>query len=86
MQLAMKLGEIGEVVPRVYTVCFFTPGAVVPWVKLIDAGTDIEAIDIAQCMNPNAMREVWDRHRLVKVIPAVRNARAGISGCDDGVI
>jgi hypothetical protein len=59
-------------VSHVYTVCFFTPGMVVPWVKLVDAENDVEAVDLAQWMEPNTTREVWDRHRLVSVIPAMR--------------
>jgi len=58
-----------ETAHRVYSVCFFRDGAIVPDVRLIDAGSDQEAVDSARGNLAFTTREVWDRHRLVAVIP-----------------
>ena len=58
--------------PRIYRVCLFEPGAVVPKVQLMSAANDEQAIALASGLEPSAEREVWDRHRLVAQIPAVR--------------
>ncbi|MFL6755921.1 MAG: hypothetical protein ACJ8EH_10060 [Sphingomicrobium sp.] len=50
---------------RLYSVCVFDEGLVVPWVKLLDATSDTEAIGAARCICPSKRRELWDRHRLV---------------------
>lgn len=55
---------------RVYSICFFDRGLVVPQVTLIDATTDADAISQARSMNRFTVREIWDRHRLIAVIPA----------------
>ncbi len=55
---------------RVYSVCCFTNGLVVPWVRLLDATSDEEAIKEARSLNRFSKRELWDRHRLVAVIPS----------------
>jgi hypothetical protein len=57
--------------PRIYRVCLFEPGAVVPKVQLMSATSDEQAIALASTIDPSAEREVWDRHRLVAQIPAV---------------
>lgn len=55
---------------RVYCICSFQPGAVVPTVELIDAGTDQDAIDVARMKNLLNTREVWEHHRLVaRILP-----------------
>jgi hypothetical protein len=51
---------------RVYRICYFKRGAVVPDVMLVDAVTDEQAMAIARTIRPGAEREVWDRHRLVE--------------------
>ena len=56
---------------RVYCLCRFEQGAVVPAVKLIDAASDEQAVAIARASDPGAEREVWDRHRLVAHLPAL---------------
>jgi hypothetical protein len=56
---------------RVYSLCLFNTGEVVPTVALIDAATDAEAIAIGSASQQFKRREIWDRHRLVAVIPAV---------------
>jgi hypothetical protein len=58
-----------EAVHRIYSVCFFRDGFLVPDVKLIDASSDEEAIESARMNRSFTTREVWDRHRLVAVIP-----------------
>jgi len=41
----------------------------VPDVTLIDASSDLEAIELARVSRSFTTREVWDRHRLVALIP-----------------
>ena len=50
---------------RLYTVCVFDEGLIVPWVRLVDAEDDSEAIALARSIQPSKRRELWDRHRLV---------------------
>lgn len=76
----MQSRDTGHQALRVYTVCCFPLGSVVPWVSLVDADSDVGAVDRAQWLRPNTMREVWDRHRLVRVIPAVRNEVTDVPG------
>jgi hypothetical protein len=54
---------------RVYCLCLFQRGAVVPEVKLIDADGDDEAVSVARATSPACERELWDRHRLVAHFP-----------------
>jgi hypothetical protein len=64
---------------RVYTICTFDRGLVVPNIRLIDAATDDEAVALAGDCSLSSMKEVWERHRLVAVIEprkAVPAARA----------
>lgn len=56
-----------------YTLCFFGTGFVVPQVQLIEACSDTEAIDQARSTRQFTRREVWDRHRLVAVMPPSAN-------------
>ena len=58
----------GEV--RIYRLCSFTPGAVVPRVELLGATCDEEALQVAGSIEITAERELWDRHRLVACLPA----------------
>lgn len=57
----------GDVV-RVYSLCFFDRGCVVPRVQLLDAYTDEEAIEAARSTNRFKRREIWLRHRLVGIL------------------
>jgi hypothetical protein len=57
---------------HVYCLCFFERQIVVPEVVLIDAATDDQAVAEARLRRSLTTREVWDRHRLVAVIPASR--------------
>lgn len=59
-----------EAATRVYSVCLFGQHFIVPWVKLLDAASDEEAISEVRSMNRFTKRELWDRHRLVAVIPS----------------
>jgi hypothetical protein len=62
--------KIGQ---RLYRLCMFEPGGVVPRVQLFSATGDEQAIAFASVIDPWAAREVWDRHRLVAQLPASRN-------------
>lgn len=55
---------------RVYSICSFGSGSAAPAVRLIEAGSDAEAVELARLTCVFATREVWDRHRLVAVIPS----------------
>lgn len=50
---------------RLYRICLFERGAVVPRVQLISAPGDEQAIALANGIDPSAEREIWERHRLV---------------------
>ena len=50
---------------RIYRVCLFDDGAVIPRVELVKAATDAEAIALARSFNSPAQCEIWDEHRLV---------------------
>ena len=65
-------GLAGTAIKRLYTLCYFDNGLVVPGVQLFDAETDEEAIAEAESLHPFRNRELWDRHRLVAVIPQMR--------------
>ncbi len=54
---------------RLYTVCVFDEELVVPWIELIDARDDQEAVALAHSIQPSKRREIWDRHRLVAELP-----------------
>lgn len=57
------------VTSHVYSVCYFGLGFMVPDVTLIDASSDLEAVELARVSRSFTTREVWDRHRLVALIP-----------------
>lgn len=56
---------ISRRVRRLYSVRIFEDGFVVPWIKLIDAENDSEAIGVARSILPSKRRQLWDGHRLV---------------------
>lgn len=55
---------------HVYSICFFERGFIVPEVSIIAADSDAEAVAEARTRRLFTTREVWDRHRLVTLIPA----------------
>ena len=55
---------------RLYTACFFERGAIVPRVQLLAAKSDEEAIAKVGSSHMFMTRELWDRHRLVALLPA----------------
>lgn len=57
---------------RVYCVCLFPTDAVVPTVKLVEAVSDAEAVQLANVIYPSGEREVWHHHRLVAHMTAPR--------------
>lgn len=54
---------------RLYSICFFGKDWVVPEVQFFEAASDQDASDLAGSMKPWMRREVWERHRLVRVLP-----------------
>jgi hypothetical protein len=52
-----------------YSVCFFDRDWIVPEVQFLEAESDQDALMFARSMRPGMTREVWDRHRLVRVLP-----------------
>jgi hypothetical protein len=56
-------------IDQVYSVCFFGKGWPVPEVQFLEAATDKDASALAGSMKPWMTREVWQRHRLVRVLP-----------------
>ena len=54
---------------RLYSVCFYGRGWIVPEMQFLEAATDDEADALAGSMRPWMTREIWDRHRLVRVLP-----------------
>ena len=54
---------------RLYSLCFFDRGWVVPEVQFVEAGDDEDALAMASSLRPWMTRELWDKHRLVRVLP-----------------
>ena len=69
---------------RMYRICLFKPGAVVPSVELFSAHGDEQAIEFASSIDPSAEREVWDLHRLVAQLPAGRGGAVPAIDTSDG--
>jgi hypothetical protein len=61
---------------KVYLICLFERGAIVPEVRLVEAACDEDAISLAQAMHPSAEREVWDMDRRVAHFPGALDARS----------
>jgi hypothetical protein len=59
-------------VSTLYSVCFFDRDWIVPEVQFLEAENDREALAFAKSMRPRMTREIWDRHRLVRVLPPGR--------------
>jgi hypothetical protein len=55
-----------------YSLCCFDRGWIVPEVKLFEAEDDQGALEAAKSIRPWMTREIWDRHRLVRVLPPDR--------------
>lgn len=66
-----------QLLSRVYTICTFDRGLVVPNVRLIDAETDDEAVAFASDCSLSSVKEVWERHRLVAVIEPRKSGSRG---------
>lgn len=58
---------------RLYRICCFERGAVVPTVELVSAAGDEHAIELARSCNPTIEREIWDWNRLVAHLQPERN-------------
>ena len=58
---------------RLYSLCFFETDWIVPQVQFLEADSDDEALVQARSMRPWMTREVWDQHRLVRVLPPLRD-------------
>ena len=54
---------------RLYCVCFFSSGWITPEVQFLDAENDEDALLLARSIRPWMTREIWDRHRLVRLLP-----------------
>jgi hypothetical protein len=69
MEAWVQYSPTSERVPRSYSLRSFAPGLRTPWLDLIEARSDEEAIAVAKKTNTGLPRELWDRHRLVAAIP-----------------
>jgi hypothetical protein len=59
---------------RQYSVCFFDGGWIDPHVQFFEAENDERAVSEARVLRPWTTRELWHRHRLVRVLPALAQA------------
>jgi len=57
---------------RLYSLFFFDRGQIIPGNEFLEAANDEDALDRASYIKPWMTREVWDRHRLVSVLPPMR--------------
>jgi len=57
---------------RIYSLVFFDRGQIVPGNSFLEAVSDADALDRATYIKPWMTREVWYRHRLVRVLPPMR--------------
>jgi hypothetical protein len=64
-----RASPFSEDAMRLYAICVFDDALIVPWVQLVDAGSDNEAISMARSIQPSKRREIWDRQRLVAELP-----------------
>jgi hypothetical protein len=62
-------GQPEEPPARVYSLCSFGAGVAAPNVKLIEASSEAEAVELARERLLFTTRELWDGNRLVAVIP-----------------
>jgi len=69
MMAAAKPDQHEAQADRVYSVCFFGRDWIVPEVQFVEAASDKDASALANSMRPWMTREVWERHRLVRVLP-----------------
>jgi len=63
------VNEDPEKAGRLYSLCCFDRDWIVPEVQLFDAEDDQDALVMARSMRPWMRREIWDRHRLVRILP-----------------
>jgi hypothetical protein len=64
-----KRNEAATASDRLYSIIFFARGQIVPGNEFLEAASDEDALDRASRIRPWMTREVWDRHRLVRVLP-----------------
>lgn len=57
---------------RLYSLCFLERGDSVADVQFLEAENDQNALELASSIKPWMTREIWDRHRLVRVLPPNR--------------
>ena len=62
-------GDVETAADQVYSVCFFGRDWIAPEVQFLEAACDKDASALAGSMRPWMTREVWQRHRLVRVLP-----------------
>jgi hypothetical protein len=63
---------------RLYSLCLFERGWIVPHVRFLHAENDLDALALAKSLDPWMTREVWDEHRLVDVLPPTSAAPATV--------
>jgi hypothetical protein len=70
-RLAMPEASMQEqpAAERLYTLCLFGPNPSAPEVRFLDARSDEEALLVVRSQMPWMTRELWERHRLVRVLP-----------------
>ena len=54
---------------RLYSICCFDRGRNDSQVQFLEAEDDEDALALAKSVSPWMTRELWDRHRLVRVLP-----------------
>jgi hypothetical protein len=69
MMIAAEPDQRQAEADQVYSVCFFGRGQIAPDVQFLEAASDKDASALANSMKPWMTREVWQRHRLVRVLP-----------------
>ena len=67
--IALEPGQAQGGGGRLYSLCFFDRGWTVPQIEFLEADSDQVALSLATAMKPWMTREIWDRHRLVHVLP-----------------
>ena len=57
---------------RLYSLCLFDRDRADPEVRLFEATDDHQALAFASSMGPWMTREIWEGHRLVRVLPPLK--------------
>lgn len=74
--MTASAAKAGSDTVRLYSLCFFDRGWVVPQVQFLEAEDDEAALNAAVSMKPWMTREVWDRYRLVSVMEPTKGTSA----------